>query len=229
MRTFFMWLTDLMPDINTLIPYGYSAIQTPDYERLIKWYLAKANTSDHPHFVQIGGIPGAGKSTFCANRRWTDKLFISFDAIMENIPEYRADVGKLGKVESFKKWELPARVIGYELLRRAVVAKADIYLEHSGVNCPHVKLIENLKKLGYQTEMHFILCRLDVACARAAEREKKTSRHTPPSLITERSNLVNEYLETYSTLVDNLYVYDTTENTFLLCRSYQSGNLVNAA
>lgn len=224
-----MGLNDLMPDIDTLIPYGYSAIQTPDYERLLEWYLAKAKISDRPHFVQIGGIPGAGKSTFCANRRWTDKLFISFDAIMENIPEYRADVGKLGKVESFKKWELPARVIGYELLRRAVDVKADIFLEHSGVNRPHVQLVNRLKKFGYQTEMHFIMCRLDIACARAAEREKKTSRHTPPSLITERSNLVNDYLETYSALVDNLYVYDTTENTFLLRRSYQSGNLVNAA
>lgn len=86
-----------------------------------------------PALFRVGGIPGAGKSTFCAGRRWTDRLFVSFDAIMENIPAYQTDIYRLGRAGSFKKWEIPARIVGYELLRRAVEARADIYFEHSGV------------------------------------------------------------------------------------------------
>lgn len=218
-----MQLNALMPDIYALIPYDYSAIKNPDYDKVISFYLTKATSQNHPKFVQVGGIPGSGKSTFCHNHHWNEQLFISFDAIMENIPEYRSDIYKLGHIESFKKWELPARIIGYEILRLAIMKKANIFLEHSGVCTPHVQLIKSLKKCGYETQMHYILCNLDVACTRALAREKITSRHTPPTLIAERYNLVKTYLETYSKMVDSLCVYDTTENKFVLCHNYQQG------
>lgn len=131
--------------------------------------------------------------------------------------------------EVLKNGKFRHRIVGYELLRRAVEARADIYFEHSGVNRPHVQLIENLKKYGYRTEMHFILCSLAVAEARAKAREQQTNRHTPPSLIAERYNLVNTYLQTYAAKADSLYVYDSTENSFSLSRNYRKGILVNAA
>lgn len=224
-----MQLTALMPDIHTLIPSDYSEIRSYEYERLLNMYMAKAVPSAHPDFVQIAGIPGAGKSTFCADRKWNNRLFISFDAIMENIPAYHTDIYRLGRAGSFKKWEIPARIIGYELLRRAVEVRSNIYMEHSGVNRPHVQLIENLKKLGYRTEMHFILCSLAVAEARAKAREQQTNRHTPPSLIAERYNLVDTYLQSYVTKADSLYIYNTTDNKFALSHKYQNGSLVNIA
>ena len=136
-----MQLKNLMPDIYTLIPEEYASLRCREYDRLIDLYMARAVPSEHPRFIQIGGIPGAGKSTFCADRHWNSRLFISFDAIMENIPAYHTDIYRLGRAGSFKKWEIPARIIGYELLRRAVEIRADIYMEHSGVNKPHVQLI----------------------------------------------------------------------------------------
>lgn len=224
-----MQLKTLMPDIYTLIPSDYVSIRCREYERLLSLYMSRAVPSAHPRFVQVGGIPGAGKSTFCAGRRWNDRLFISFDAIMENIPAYQTDIYRLGRAGSFKKWEIPARIVGYELLRRAVEARADIYFEHSGVNRPHIQLVENLKKCGYRTEMHFILCSLAIAEARAKAREQMTKRHTPPAIIAERYNLVDTYLQTYAAKVDSLYVYDSTENSFSLSRNYRKGILVKAA
>ena len=81
-----MQLKTLMPDIYTLIPSDYASIRCREYERLLSLYMSRAVPSAHPRFVQVGGIPGAGKSTFCAGRRWNDRLFISFDAIRENMP-----------------------------------------------------------------------------------------------------------------------------------------------
>ena len=104
-----MQLKALMPDIYTLIPSDYASIRCREYERLLSLYMSRAVPSAHPRFVQVGGIPGAGKSTFCAGRRWTDRLFVSFDAIMENIPAYQTDIYRLGRAGSFKKWEIPAR------------------------------------------------------------------------------------------------------------------------
>lgn len=140
---------------------------------------------------------------------------------MESLPAYRQDIYRLGAVRAFNRWEMPARIIGYEALRRAVEKKADIWLEHSGVNNPHVELIKNLKKKGYTTEMYFILCNLDIACRRAELREKITRRHTSREMIVKRNELVKTYLEQYKTLVDNLYIYDTSDNKFTLQSNYQ--------
>ena len=188
-----MQLSDLLPAVGELIPYDYETIRTPEYETLLAGLLEGAVSQTAPHFVQIGGIPGAGKTTFCKNSHWDERLFISFDKI------------------------------GYEALRRAVEKKADIWLEHSGVNNPHIELIKNLKKKGYTTEMYFILCNLDIACRRAELREKITRRHTSREMIVKRNELVKTYLEQYKTLVDNLYIYDTSDNKFTLQSNYQKG------
>ena len=218
-----MQLSDLLPAVGELIPYDYETIRTPEYETLLAGLLAGAVSQTAPHFVQIGGIPGAGKTTFCKNSHWDERLFISFDKIMESLPAYRQDIYRLGAVRAFNRWEMPARIIGYEALRRAVEKKADIWLEHSGVNNPHVELIKNLKKKGYTTEMYFILCNLDIACRRAELREKITRRHTSREVIVKRNELVKTYLEQYKTLVDNLYIYDTSDNKFTLQSNYQKG------
>ena len=218
-----MELSNLLPAVGLLIPYEYKDIQTPQYDKIIASYLQKAHPSASPRFVQIGGIPGAGKSTFCKTSHWDKRLYISFDKIMESIPEYWKDIYRLGSIKTFAKWEMPARIIGYEVLRRAIEKKADIYLEHSGVNDAHVELMKNLHKLGYQTEICFILCDIDEACRRATEREKITHRHTSRDMILQRGALVNRYLETYKPLVDELSIYDTTHNHFALQSQYHQG------
>ncbi len=211
-----MILKDLMPDIFELIPYEYAQIRTPEYDRLIAYFQARARKSLQPRFIQVGGIPGAGKTTFCQQAHWDNGLFISFDKIMEMLPCYRQDLYKLGSVAAFDKWEIPARVIGYELLRRSVENRYDICLEHSGVNSSHLQLVNSLKKRGYSTELYFILCQPDLAYQRALEREKKTQRHTSREMIDKRYSLVRTYLPQYKKIADKMYVYDTSDNAFLM-------------
>ena len=117
-----MQLSDLLPAVGELIPYDYETIRTPEYETLLAGLLAGAVSQTAPHFVQIGGIPGAGKTTFCKNSHWDERLFISFDKIMESLPAYRQDIYRLGAVRAFNRWEMPARIIGYEALRRRYLA-----------------------------------------------------------------------------------------------------------
>lgn len=42
-------------------------------------------------------------------------------------------------------------------------------------------------------------------------------------MIVKRNELVKTYLEQYKTLVDNLYIYDTSDNKFTLQSNYQKG------
>lgn len=211
-------ISDLMPAIYKNIPHDYSHIQTETFDRLINLKLSKVKSALNPLFVQVSGIPGAGKSTFC--QQFSNVFFLSFDAIMESIPQYRQDLYLLGNAEAFKKWEIPARIIGYELLRRAVNLRCNIVLEHSGVNDAHIQLFQNLKKCGYATAVHCILCSPETAYQRAQAREKITQRFTSMEMITQRFGLLNQYLEQYKKVADNTYLYTTSANKFILKEKY---------
>ena len=192
------------------IAYTYDRIACDEYEKLIDEIVLNAPSSDAPNFIQVSGIPGAGKSTFC-QRNYSKETIVQFDTIMAQIPQYKKDCDRLGLVQAFSKWEMPARVIGYEVLHRLIEKKASFVLEHSGMNAAHVKLVDVLKKEGYLTCLQFLYCDLDEACRRALERAKKISRHTPPQLIKERYLAILDYLDTYKNKMDEVWVWDLTD------------------
>lgn len=215
-----MEIADLMPSIKKLVSYDYKDIRSAVYENVIKEAMAGVHPTPKPQLIQVGGIPGAGKSTFCQQLQSPDSIYLSFDEIMECIPDYRRDVNILGSAESFKKWEMPARVIGYEVLRRAIILKLNIFFEHSGVNDAHVELFKNIKLLGYKTETDYILCDPRVAFKRTLMREKATKRHTPKKLIKQRAALIDKYINEYKNIADKTFVYDSSTNELILKKRY---------
>lgn len=198
-----------MPSVTKILPaFGYQDIKSDETEKIINRFLVASPSSDHPILVHMLGIPGAGKSTFYRNHhsRFADYVFVSFDEIMEALPAYQSDLQKLGSVAAFSRWELPARVIGYELLSRAIAAKKNIFLDHGGSPLAHQELLQNIKALNYQTEMFWIKCDLDKAIRRTSERAKITKRHTPPQMIVERQELIRALAPRYKKIVDKFHI-----------------------
>ena len=196
----------LIPNINEVIPYTFEEkkMDCGIFEPVIKNFLDTVPASKKPKIVHMLGIPGAGKTTFYQNNKQKFKNFlkIDFDAIMESLPQYQQDVQAIGNIKAFEKWQIPARIAGYELLRRAIEAKKNIFFDHGGTPMCHRELLANVKRLGYQTLMYYIECPIDVALKRAAEREKITKRHTPPQMIKDRNILIRKNLPVYQNLVD---------------------------
>ena len=211
-----MDIADLMPSIKKLIAYDYKDIKSPLYENIITEILVGVHPTPKPQLIQVGGIPGAGKSTFCRQMQFPGAIYLSFDEVMESIPDYRRDIYVLGGAEAFMKWEMPARVVGYEVLRRAVIRKLNIFFEHSGVNDAHIELFKNVKLLGYKTEVDYILCNTQVAYKRTLIREKATRRHTPKELIEQRAALIDKYIGQYKKIADKTFIYDSTTSELIL-------------
>lgn len=170
----------------------------------------------------MAGIPGAGKTTYYKTHSFEPHVFVGFDDIMEAMPSYQNDVLQKGCVAAFQAWEIPARVIGYELLRRAVEARKTIFFDHGGTNPAHLDLMKNIRRFGYSTEMHYIYCPLGVALQRALDREKTTHRHTPPQMIRERFEKIKPMLNEYQKIVDHFYLVDPSEPAFNICRNKAS-------
>ena len=197
-------LKNLISEINEVIPYTYNKQKNSSFENIINKALCKAPTSNLPTFIHMLGIPASGKSTFySANKnKYKDFVFISFDALMEEHVKYKEDLKNIGSVEAFKKWEISARIAGYELLRRAVEQKKNIFFDHSGAPKCHQELLVNVKKLGYKTQMYYIYCPKELALKRATEREFQTLRHTPINLIEERFESIKNSSDIYKKIVD---------------------------
>ena len=204
-----MQIKFLIPDIKDVVPYTFEKKKKDCaiFEPIIEKLLSGAVSSEKPEFVHMLGIPGAGKSTFYKNNKekFADFIRIDFDAIMELLPEYQRDLKLLGSEKAFERWQMPARVAGYELLRRAVESGKNIFFDNGGSADCHRELLANVKKKGYHTAMYYINCPINIAVSRAVEREKITKRHTPKKMIEDRKLLIQKNLPLYKALVDDFY------------------------
>ena len=200
-----------MPSVGTLITQSYDSLKTLEFDGLIQEYLQDAPTAEHPTLLQISGIPGAGKTTFAKQPLFESYLYLNFDFVMEMIPAYNQMLFSKGSEVAFAHWEMPARIIGYQILLEAIKKKVNILLDHSGTNPAHIELFKKVKELRYTTELIFLLCDREVAYQRTQERTLRTHRFTPRHLIDERADLALSFLEKYKKIADKITVLDTTE------------------
>jgi|688.fasta_scaffold447125_2 predicted ABC-type ATPase len=185
----------------------------PESQKLIATTLSQSTHRAAPVMIHMCGIPGSGKTTYTNNYLANENSFslVQFDSIMEGLPAYRRDKELQGPVEAFSRWELPARSIGYHLLQALIENRRDIFFDHSATNRQHIDLIRVVKKIGYAVEMHYIDCPPQLAADRVLRREKLIHRHTPPTLIYERHELLKELLPIYQGLVDKFVHISSSE------------------
>lgn len=203
-----MLLTDLITEPQELIPHQYNKIKSPQYDAVISKYLQTAPSVEHPVLIHMAGIPGSGKTTYYRTHDWPQHVFIAFDNIMEDLKEYQNDLKAFGAEIAFNKWEIPARIIGYELLRLAVEQHKNIFFDNGGSSQGHLELIKNIKKFGYTTAMYYIDCPLQVAIERSIIREKEINRHIPIETIEDRFYKTINKIKQYQQIVDCFYHID---------------------
>jgi len=205
-------LKTLMPSLSKLITADYNAIKTKESEQLIASFLNGLTSVEKPELRQISGIPGSGKSTFCAAHLPNNYLFLSFDKIMTSLTGYQHLLKEEGAVAAYNRYEMPARIIGYELLRRAIRKKINIMFEHSGTNSAHLELFKHLPKKGYKTSVDFIICDTSLAIQRAKHRATAQNRYVPERLILERAAGFKNYISAYQKLAKSVAYFDGANN-----------------
>ena len=219
-----MELQTIIPDIKNMIPYEYESIASFEYDTIINKYLNVDAKRSDPYLFHLCGLPGAGKTTFYHSQSWPKHVFIGFDDIMESIPQYQKDIITLGSVNAFKKWEIPARIIGYELFRRAVSEHKTIFFDNGALSQTHLNLIKNIRNFGYKTIMYYISCDIDTACQRAEQRQKETMRHIPVETIKQRALIEQDVVPQYKQIADEFYTYNNNKKSFQLIESFLRTN-----
>jgi probable phosphoglycerate mutase len=163
--------------------------------------------SPFPLFLNVSGIPGAGKSTLAGEIAAGDPslLYLSFDELMEGLSGYREDARGMGSAAAFGRWERPARWLGYRALREAVERRFSILFEHSNATPSHVALYRCLKNRGYRVEIRF----LEASVPEAIERTRHRERWVPAEVVAERAALLRELNESYKQIVDHFETFQS--------------------
>lgn len=172
------------------------------FDEIIKEALSVVAPVEDPFLMNVSGIPGSGKSTWCRRimAKSTNLLYISFDEIMNDkrLPYRLAE--KENARKAFDEWELPARIAGYELLRRAVLQKKNILLEHSSSIVEHLQLFEWILNSGYKVHFRYVPVSVVAAERRVLERAKKEGRVVPDGYVKSRYRMLNDLLPAYEKL-----------------------------
>lgn len=198
----------ILPQISSLTAYDYQTISNPQTEALISSFLPeppKFSSLEAPLFIHVSGIPGSGKTTYIDHNMRKNTVRIQFDAIMKQLPGYAESVQKEGLAKAFEKFEMPARVIGYELLDRALRRRCNIVFEHS-LNPVHLDLYRYLNDNGYETNLVFMDCSPEEALQRVKERESRIGRHTPEDFIFGRYKTAQQLLPTFKDIAQSFTI-----------------------
>ncbi|WP_041616155.1 AAA family ATPase [Spirosoma linguale] len=171
-------------------------------ENLISETLDQAKPVDFPKLLHTLGVPGSGKSTFVNGLNSVNSVVVSFDRVMEALPQYQHDLITSGKEVAFNNWEGPARAIGYEILERAVDSKRNVIVDHSGARKDHLEFLKQAKQENYQIEV--VLCETpsNEAQKRVLKREVEGGRHVPSDYIPQRQTVLNTLISGYREVAD---------------------------
>lgn len=166
-----------------------------------------------PVIHAMAGIPGAGKSVYVdeaiARGDLPQNAFIlDPDRIMMAMPEYVDDLTLMGAVTAFRHWEIPARLLAYELADQAAQKRFNIIQDMGSVRRENYDRLAQFKTRGYRLEMTYIYCPVDEALRRL---QTRSTRHTAADMVRERASSLNMLLRPYTELVDQFTVLDNSD------------------
>lgn len=180
-------------------------IPVVEQQRIIDSMTKGVLQTEHPKLIHMAGIPGSGKSTQALQLMQSEQsiaagmVYISFDQIMEALEGYQA---VLNRVDAFQQWELPARALGYQLLRFCLQENVSLLLDHSAADESHRLLLRALReKSDYHLMMYFMDATPEMVLHRIAKREQTTGRHTPSSIVSERYHILKGAIPQYQKIV----------------------------
>lgn len=224
LETHTSWLVnDMMDGVigkNQLLEYNYEDIYSnlpneikvnlqegefyAEAEKLIKAELGKGEPSVKPFLLHMGGVPGSGKTYALERMDLSGVILIQFDGIMEKFSLYKQAIEKADKnnknelVEIFETWEMPARVIAWELAGRALKGKYPLAIDSAGHSKEQYSLLTNMQKQGTKVGMYHIHISIEDALKRAHQRMLKTGRPIPKGMIEKRYALLEKLTPEYA-------------------------------
>ncbi len=160
--------------------------------------------------ISVCGIPASGK-TYYSNeiiKINNEKYFyISFDDIMESFSLY-IELLKKNKELAFETFEIPARIIGYQWLKKCIENRIPILFDNSNTMQQHIAIYQIMKDVyDYYIEIHFLNISPSVTIPRMARRE----RFFPEEQVYSRWDKIKSLLPAYKVIANKFVIIESQQ------------------
>lgn len=156
-----------------------------EYEQYCSRKMKNVHSFSSPELINVSGLPASGKSFHIRElmkmKEYESYLYISFDEIMESFSDYQQAYLK-DREKAFCVWELLARYLGYELLKKGIENRYSILFEHSNSETKHIDLYKEIVSEGYSVCIKYIEATPEIVL----DRLKKRERFFPEQQVYER-------------------------------------------
>jgi predicted ABC-type ATPase len=193
--------------------------------------LLHYSSRKHPYWIQVMGIPGAGKTELI--RILQEELafrkphtLAATDEYMEALPGFHE---MKDRDEAFRTFDPVASALGLEVHKRLIAQKSDVLFERSLAHPAYRDVMYMVKKSGYTLVVVLVRVSTQVAKQRTLKRAQETNRHIPESVIDERVLLVEERwmemkkIADYTVEVENngeVSAYNALKNTAMMVTDF---------
>ncbi len=182
--------------------------------RLRLQFLPKDLTpQDQPIVYAMAGIPGSGKSVYVDAAIERGELprnayLLDPDRVMMAMPEYIDDISMMGAASAFRHWEIPARLLAYDMAQEAAEKRYHIIQDMGSVRRENLDRLSQFKQRGYRIQMTYVFCPVDEALRRL---QTRAGRYTAAAMVKERAASLNLLLPAYVDLCDSFRVLDNSD------------------
>jgi predicted ABC-type ATPase len=210
LRDFFAVQNEVSNGKDSKNAYFKDGKYTPEraalHDEIKKKILKDVPSSDTPVCVMFGGVGGSGKSTLAKDMRASGKfVYINADDVKSELPEY-TEKGIGGAMYTHEESSDVADSIMEHCIKNRIPFILDATLKTGD---RYKKIITEIKKLGFKTQIIATHIPTHEAIKRAVDRYERSGRYVPPEYIASSGPKVIGSINELKHLVDDYKIYDT--------------------
>lgn len=173
---------------------------------------------DDKHYIVIGGVNGAGKSTFRSTMNLDNIKVIDIDIIAKQYTK----IFKIGEDKANQK----AARMGIELFKKHIIKENNILQESTLSGKSFINNIDEAKLNEYKTHLVFIGVKSpELSLKNIANRVNSGGHNIPESVVLRRFDKVYKNLEEAVKKVDMVTILDNSNKDYNLLLSLENGKI----
>ena len=191
------------------------------HDDIVRNFTVKIPKTNDRIVFMLGGGPAAGKSTMLKSKSLNvpapgvEAVEVNPDLVKERLHEYQTRVDA-GDVDAARYVHEESSYLA-KRIHKAALERGQAVV-HDGVGVSYERVVKQAKAMGYVVKGYYAFVDPDLAVARAVARGKKTGRFVPETYIRERHRKVSQIFEDAARVLENIELYDTTDEAVLVAR-----------
>lgn len=212
--------SNLIPDTYTrhFIDGAWTPRRSELHRKILNSYTSNKPTQEKPKAILLAGGGGSGKSFIYESKikgeigDHESFVYLNSDDVKEELPEYNILLNSATNIAASKTHEESSYIVK-EILSDSISKRQNLVYDAVLGNPYRAReLVENLKRSGYEVELHYVDTKLNIAKRSATLRFERSGRFVPMGILSSANISARETFKSLrdSSLISRVVKYDNS-------------------